>query len=218
MMKVFIGYDPRETIAFHVAAWSIVRRASQPVSITGLRLSQLPLTRPREGSTEFSFSRFLVPWLCRYEGAALFLDCDVLVLCDIAELFHLCAHSLKSVQVVQHDYQPRSATKFLNHPQQVYARKNWSSVMLFDCSMCRQLTPDYVNSASGLELHQFKWLEDRHIGSLPLIYNHLVGEYATNKNAKVVHFTNGGPWFPEYSDCEFADEWWAERESMLTAG
>ena len=31
--------------------------------------------------------------------------------------------------------------------------------MLMNCRKCTTLTPDYVNKASGLELHQFKWLE-----------------------------------------------------------
>lgn len=220
MLRVFIGYDRRETVAFHTAAWSLMRRSSIPVSITGLMLPQLPqLTREPEGSTEFSFSRFLVPHLCDYQGHALFMDCDVLVRADVAELLKVDAVEMdKPVRVVKHDYVPRDTVKFLGNKQQSYARKNWSSVMLFRCASCRMLTPDYVNRATGLQLHQFRWLQDREIGALDPSWNWLIGEYPPNPDAKIVHFTRGGPWFPEYRDCEFADEWRAERAEMLRAG
>lgn len=220
MMRVFIGYDRRETVAFHVAGWSLMRRSSIPVSITGLMLPQLPLKRAAEGSTEFSFSRFLTPWLSDYQGYALFMDCDVLVRGDVAELLRVDAQQLdKPLRVVKHpDYVPRDTVKFLNQPQQAYPRKNWSSVMLFRAASCSALTPDYVNRATGLQLHQFRWLQDREIGDLPREWNHLVGEHEPNPDAKLAHFTLGGPWFPEYADCEFADEWRAERDAMLRAG
>lgn len=215
MIRVFIGYDSNEVVAYHTLAHSILRHASVPVSVTPLKLSQLPMTRERTPtqSTEFSFSRFLVPWLCGYEGHAIFMDCDMLCRTDIAALH---GESLKAVSVVKHDYQPRPEDKFLGQRQSIYAKKNWSSVMVFDNNLCRALTPEYVNSASGLELHQFKWLpSDAWIGSLEAAYNHLVGEYAPNPAAKIAHFTRGTPCFADYVDCEFADEWYAEKSLML---
>lgn len=217
MINVFIGHDDNETVARHVLAHSIERHSTMPVSITSLRLSQLPLTRPRDPkqSTDFAFSRFLVPWLCNYEGTAIFMDCDMLCRADIAELAETVTN-LHSVMVVKHDYQPRPEDKFLGQKQTIYAKKNWSSVMVFNNSMCTELTPEYVNTATGLELHQFRWLHESGIGSIDSEWNHLVGEYAPNSEAKLVHFTRGTPCFAKYAQCEFAQEWRDEKTSLLS--
>ena len=215
MVRCFIGYDPAETVAYHVLAHSILRHASVPVSITPLVLRQLPMTRERDPrqSTEFSFSRFLVPWLCGFKGEAIFLDCDMLVRADIAEL--RCEKG-KSVSVVKHEYTPSTEVKFLGNQQTKYEKKNWSSVMVFDCSGCAVLTPDYVNTATGLELHQFKWLGgDYLIGDLDPSWNHLVGENPHNQQARLVHYTLGTPCFAKYANCEFSEEWHEERRLML---
>ena len=214
MIRVFIGFDSNEVVAYHVLAHSIMRHASVPVSITPLMLKQLPMTRKRESnqSTEFSFSRFLVPYLCNYEGSAIFMDCDMLCRADIATMQGTPG---ASVSVVQHDYQPRPEDKFLGQKQTIYGKKNWSSVMMFDNAQCRALTPEYVNRASGLELHQFKWLEDQQIGSLGKAWNHLVGEYEQNPHAKLVHFTRGGPWFAKFRFCEYAQQWRDECSLMM---
>lgn len=221
-MRIFLGYDSKEPIAFHVAMHSIFTRASVPVSVTPLVQSSLRSGRiytrdrgPTE-STEFSLTRFLCPFLSGYEGHSLFLDCDVLCLTDIVELLaYGLAYPEKAVFVAQHDYKPKTDKKFLGQTQTSYARKNWSSVMLINNSLCRVLTPDYVNIATGLELHRFHWLKDEEIGSLPLEFNWLVGEYEDNPQAKVLHWTNGGPWFEDYKDTERAKEWFAERDAML---
>jgi lipopolysaccharide biosynthesis glycosyltransferase len=206
MIRCFIGYDPREAIAFEVLAKSIWRRASVPVSISPLRKDTLP-TKRVGGSTEFAFSRFLVPYLCEYRGHALFMDCDMLCTGDIAELWEQRSPTTwlpgPAVRVVKHDYQPKETTKFLGAPQQPYERKNWSSVMLFDNTKCHKLTPDYVETAPGLDLHQFKWTEK--VGDLTPEWNYLVGH--STGPAKLIHYTSGGPWFPEYQDCEYANEW-----------
>jgi len=209
VIRVFIGYDSNETVAFHVLAHSIMRQASKPIAITGLKLSQLPMTRTRDPkqSTEFSFSRFLVPHLCDYQGHAIFVDCDFLCRADIASL----RYSYDApVSVVKHDYKPRTEDKFLGNRQTVYAKKNWSSLMVFNNAKCKALTPAYVNKASGLELHQFKWTDENEIGDLDPAWNHLVDEYPANPFAKMVHFTRGGPWFAKYRDCEFSREWRTE--------
>jgi lipopolysaccharide biosynthesis glycosyltransferase len=218
MINVFIGYDPREAIAFSVLAHSIEARSSEPVSITPLRLSQLKkvLTRERHPlqSTDFSFSRFLVPYLSGYSGWSVFMDCDMLVRDDIANLWQLCDERY-AVMVVKHDHVPKETVKFLGEPQSKYEKKNWSSVMLFNNERCRALTPQYVNTASGLELHQFKWLaDDAQIGALPDRWNHLVGYNAPRKDAALVHYTLGGPYFPEYEKCEYAEEWRQQFEEM----
>ena len=219
MIRVFIGYDPREAVAYSVLAHSIQLNASQPVSIAPLMLSQLGHIYKRERhslqSTEFSFTRFLTPYLCGYEGWALFIDCDMLFRDDIAKLWALRDEQC-AVQVVKHVHVPAETTKFLNQPQTKYEKKNWSSVMLFNNARCKALTPDYVNTASGLELHQFKWLEnDGQIGELPHRWNHLVGYDAYDTEAANVHFTVGGPYFSQYADCEYATDWSHSKTAML---
>ena len=218
-IRVFIGYDPVEAVAFSVLAHSIHAHASQPVSITPVKLSELEGVYRRERnplqSTEFSFSRFLTPYLCGYEGWAVFMDCDMLVRDDIAKLWAL-RDERYAVQVVKHRHVPKEETKFLGAVQTKYEKKNWSSVMLMNCARCTALTPEYVNAASGLELHQFKWLAGDHlIGDLPHAWNHLVGYDAPRPDASLVHYTIGGPYFEEYADCEYADEWRRNRDAML---
>ena len=221
MINVLIGYEPREAVAFSVLSYSIQARASVPVSITPLMLSQLKgvLTRERHPlqSTDFSFSRFLTPHLSGYSGWSVFMDCDMLMLDDIANLHNLCDDRY-AVMVVKHNHVPKETTKFLGEPQSKYDKKNWSSVMLFNNAKCRALTPDYVNEASGLDLHQFKWLgNDDLIGALPDRWNHLVGYNPPRRDAALVHYTLGGPYFDSYRDCEYSKEWFAERDVMLRA-
>ena len=221
MIRVFIGFDTVETVSYHVLSHSIQARASEPVSITPLMLTQLDgvMTRERHNlqSTEFSFSRFLVPSLCGYEGWALFMDCDMLVLDDMAELWKLRDDNF-AVQVVKHDHVPKETTKFLGQPQSKYEKKNWSSVMLFNNEKCKALTPDFVNTATGLELHRFQWLDGDHlIGDIPHRWNHLVGydEQVPLGEVSNLHYTIGGPYFDDYKDTDYAAEWFAEKKAML---
>jgi lipopolysaccharide biosynthesis glycosyltransferase len=181
------------------------------VRFTPINLTNLKGLFTREAnaisSTEFSFSRFLTPYLSNYEGWSLFMDCDMLARADFAQLFAL-ADDRYAVMVAKHDYTPCADIKFSGHVQTKYEKKNWSSVVLFNNARCRALTPDFVNTATGLELHQFKWLEsDEQIGSLPLEWNWLVGEYDYNPDAKVAHYTLGGPYFPAYAGTDYGDEW-----------
>jgi hypothetical protein len=219
MLSVYIGFDPREAVAFYTLAHSILQRSSIPVSIAPLMRPQLGKLYWRERgpteSTEFSMTRFLVPALSEYRGWSLYMDCDMLCRADIAELTsRISSGRDEAVLVCKHDYVPKTERKFLDQVQTKYTRKNWSSLMLFNNERCRALTPDYVNSASGLDLHRFAWTEDRLIGELPLEWNWLVGEYSFNPGAKIVHYTLGGPYFHEYRDCDYAGEWFAEHRQM----
>ena len=219
MIRVFVGYDSREAVAFSVLSHSIHARASEPVSVAPVMLDQLKGVYRRERnplqSTDFSFSRFLTPWLCDYRGWALFTDCDMLMLDDVAALWRL-REDRYAVQVVKHHHVPKEERKFLGATQTKYEKKNWSSVMLMNCERCTALTPEFVNGATGLELHQFKWLgNDDLIGEIPARWNHLVGYDPPRPDAALVHFTIGGPYFDEYRDCEYAAQWRKEREDML---
>ena len=220
MIRVFVGFDPRETVAFHVLSQSIHAHASEPVAIAPIALHQLRSVFRRQRdplqSTDFSFSRFLAPYLCDYEGWALFVDCDMLFLDDIAKLWSL-RDDRYAVMVVKHDYVPHDAVKFLGAVQTAYPKKNWSSLMLLNNARCRALTPEYVETASGLDLHQFKWLgDDSLIGSLPQRWNHLVGEYEYSADAGNVHFTVGGPYFTEYRNSDYAADWFSARDAAVS--
>lgn len=220
--RVFIGFDSKEVVAYHVLCQSILDHASVPVSFVPIVLNNLGgiFTRERNQlqSTEFSFSRFLVPYLSGYEGWSLFMDCDMLFRRDIAELWALRDDSY-AVMCCKHDYQPKEETKFFGQVQTKYEKKNWSSVMLFNNAECTALSADYVNSATGLQLHQFKWLDsDDRIGSLPLAWNHLVGVYDYDPAAANVHFTEGGPYFADYADSDYADEWFRARDRVNHVG
>ncbi len=210
MIPIFIGYDSKVKIAYHVLAESILKNSSTPVTISPINLSNLKniYTRKQDplASTEFSFSRFLVPHLMNYNGWAIFMDSDMVMLSDITELWNL-RNEKYAVQVCKHDYTPSSKNKFLGNNQTIYAKKNWSSLMLMNTSKCKTLTPEYVNTRSGLELHQFKWLDENLIGNIPLEWNWLVGEYPYKKDVHNIHFTEGGPYFKDYKNTEYADEW-----------
>ena len=213
MINCFIGYDSKEKVAFNTLAYSILRNSTKPVSITPIYLPNLRDDFVRErnnlSSTEFSFSRFIVPHLMNYKGWGVFMDCDQLMLGDIAELWRL-RDDKYAVQLCKHNYTPKEDKKFLGQVQTKYEKKNWSSFMLMNCNKCHELTPDYVNSATGLQLHQFKWLESEDlIGDLPLEWNWLVDEPGYNTKSKVnnIHFTKGGPWFKEYAHCSYSETW-----------
>ncbi|MBE7186326.1 MAG: glycosyltransferase [Methylobacterium mesophilicum] len=217
--RVFIGFDSKETVAYHVLVQSILEKASIPVVFSPIVLDNLNgvFTRERNPlqTTEFSFSRFLVPALSNFEGWSIFMDCDMLMRADIAELWALRDETYAAM-CVKHDYQPKVETKFLGQTQTKYEKKNWSSMILFNNPQCRALTTDYVNTATGLQLHQFKWLEnDDRIGEVPAAWNWLVNEYDYDPNAKNVHFTDGGPYFNEYAKDDYADEWFAARDRTL---
>lgn len=220
-LQIFIGYDAREPVAYHVLSHSILSRATCPVSITPVARHTLGGIYWRERapneSTDFARSRFLVPSLCDFQGHAVFMDCDMLCRTDIAALWtEIQRQPDKAVLCCQHQYQPKMGEKFLGQPQTAYPRKNWSSFMVFNNAMCHALTPAYVNTATGLELHRFQWLGDCdcRIGALPIDWNWLVGEYDPNSDAKVLHFTRGGPWFEAFWDCDHAPLWRAELASM----
>lgn len=195
MMRVFIGYDDRQPVAYNVLQYSIMARASRPIAITPLVIGQLPIKR--SGLTPFTFSRFLVPWLCNFEGTALFLDIDMLVLSDIAQLFDMTDGS--AVQVV------KNRVKF-----------EWASVMLFNCAHPdhRRLTPEYVETAESKDLLGLGWTTA--IGELPAEWNHLV-MYDPPKPAKLVHYTAGIPCFPETRELGYGPEWMKELKAAMNA-
>jgi lipopolysaccharide biosynthesis glycosyltransferase len=225
MNKVFVGYDPREDIAYQVCKHSIARR-NKEVLVRPLVQKELReagwYTRPIDplSSTEFTFTRFLVPELCDYKGWALFMDCDMILLTDIQELFDQ-ADEKYAVMCVHHDYTPREGFKMDGQKQSIYPRKNWSSVMLFNCGhpSNKQINSSVVNNTeiTGKYLHRFSWLQDSEIGQLSHEWNWLTDWYKEPEDGKpkLLHYTEGGPWFENYRDCDYHKEWKIELADMM---
>ena len=223
-LPVFIGADPREEVALDVCRFSLLRRASIPLYVRALRLPglrhanlywrqsttqggrRIDTIDKRPFSTEFAFSRFLVPALCGYEGWALFCDCDFLFLADVAELVKR-ADPAYAVMVCKQTHEPTEASKMDDQPQSRYRRKNWSSLMLFNCGHLanRKLTVHAVNTEPGSWLHGLEWLYDEEIGRLPPQWNWISG--VTEGEPRAVHYTSGGPWMPKHTEVAWANEW-----------
>lgn len=207
---IFIGYDKREAVAYHVACQTILEQASIPVAFTPLSGEQ------RDGSNAFIYARFLVPDMCGFQGSALFLDSDILVRGDIADL--IAEQRLDvGVQVVKHDYKTKYPVKYLGNPNHDYPRKNWSSVMLWNCGYYpnRQLTPAYVRGSTGSHLHRFGWLQDQQIGGLSDKWNRLVLEQDIKPTDRLLHYTIGTPCFDDYAKQDGAAEWYAAKERAM---
>jgi hypothetical protein len=216
---MFSGYDGRAPMGYHVFEQSIIETSSRPLAITPLSLTTLKgvYTRPRSPTqlTDFSFSRFLVPFLSGYEGWSLFVDgSDMLVRTDIAKLWEL-REDKYAVMVVKHpEYSGEHS--FMGRTITVYPKWNWSSVMLFNNAKCKTLSPDIVNGAEPLFLHQFQWLESPElIGELPATWNHLVGYHPLQSDVNLVHWTKGAPYEGgEYAISEYAQEWFEMKKKM----
>tara|TARA_B100000902_G_scaffold255697_1_gene242127 strand:+ start:974 stop:1768 length:795 start_codon:yes stop_codon:yes gene_type:complete len=223
---IFVGYDPREKLAYEVLKYSALKYASSSLNIFPIKQdtmrriglyrrawqlgsSILPKAKntsdnqhrdifdDKPFATDFSFSRFLVPFLNRLEGWALFMDCDMFFRSDPLEIFQSYNDTQYAVYCVKHNHQPDETVKMYGNEQYKYPRKNWSSLMLFNCSHSahHDLTIDDINTKSGLWLHNLSWLKDSHIGMMAEEWNWLDGHSSVKINAKNVHFTRGGPWF-----------------------
>ena len=211
MINLFVGFDPREAVAYHVFCNSIIQNTSVPVQITPLVLSQLQEFNEThdDRSNDFVYSRFLTPYLSDFKGWAIFADWDMICQGDLKELIDMADPS-KAVMVVKHDYQTKATQKYLGNINENYPRKNWSSVILWNCDHPKHkiLTPDFVSKQTGKFLHRFSWLDDQDIGELPLEWNWLASEYRVNREAKLIHFTLGTPCFKDYKNSDMADIWY----------
>ncbi len=228
--NIFIGFDYRERAATNVLIDSLYNNSSIPISVTPLITNQLHnqgiyyRKRDPKQSTDFSFTRFLVPYLMNYKDWALFIDCDMLAYGDISELWEQ-KDDKYSILCAKHIHIPNEKTKFLGEIQSSYPRKNWSSMILFNCKKCEKLSVKYVNQASGLDLHRFNWLDnDSEIGEINREkWNYLIGidknkdeiNYLNKPN--LVHWTLGGPWFNEQrnNECSFSKDWFKRRDEAM---
>lgn len=223
---VYVGFDSRESIAYDVCRHSILARTRTPVDVKPLVQSEL---RERKlywragdplASTEFTYTRFLVPALAGYTGWALYCDCDFLWLADIKHLIAL-ADDRFAAMCVHHDHRPTEAMKMDGRVQTLYPRKNWSSLILYNCGHPANaaLTPDVVNRETGSFLHRFSWLKDEEIGAIPETWNWLEGwsTKPAGSHPNVVHYTRGGPWFDEWHNVDYGDLWLKEAATLKGA-
>jgi lipopolysaccharide biosynthesis glycosyltransferase len=209
-IKIVVGFDQREAIAYHTFSQSVLEKSSLPVLFLPLSMNTLKGYKEthNDKSNDFVYSRFLTPYLHNFEGWAIFADGDMVCQSDIKELWDL-RDETKALQVVMHNYKTKFNQKYLGNTNENYPRKNWSSLILWNCSHPKHkvLTPDFISSQTGKYLHRFSWLEDEYIGELPIDWNWLAIEYPNNPNAKIIHYTLGTPCFKNYRNTEMSSIW-----------
>ena len=209
-VKIVVGFDQREAIAYHTFSQSVLEKSSLPVLFLPLSINTLKGYKEthNDKSNDFVYSRFLTPYLHNFEGWAIFADGDMVCQSDIKELWDL-RDETKALQVVMHDYKTKFNQKYLGNTNENYPRKNWSSLILWNCSHPKHkvLTPDFISNQTGKYLHRFSWLDDEDIGELPIDWNWLAIEYPNNPKAKIIHYTLGTPCFKDYRNTEMSDMW-----------
>jgi hypothetical protein len=209
-IKIVVGFDQREAIAYHTFSQSVLEKSSLPVLFLPLSMNTLKGYKEthNDKSNDFVYSRFLTPYLHNFEGWAIFADGDMVCQSDIKELWDL-RDETKALQVVMHDYKTKFNQKYLGNTNENYPRKNWSSLILWNCSHPKHkvLTPDFISNQTGKYLHRFSWLDDEDIGELPIDWNWLAIEYPNNPKAKIIHYTLGTPCFKDYRNTEMAVTW-----------
>lgn len=213
MINIFIGYDTKQTVAYHVCVNSIINKSTNPISINPLALNLLSDYEEThtDASNEFGYTRFLVPHLMNYNGWVIYIDGDMILQDDIVNLWNLRDDS-KAIIVVKHDYRTKLSTKYLNAVNENYPRKNWSSVILWNCNhpAHKILSPEFVQNSTGQYLHRFSWLLDNDIGELPVEWNWLADEYGVNTDAKLIHYTLGTPCFENFANSPMSELWHTE--------
>ena len=217
-INIVVGFDQRESVAYHTFSQSIIEKASLPVTFIPLAMNTLKDYKEThtDQSNDFIYSRFLTPHLNDFKGWAIFADGDMICQTDIKELWDLRDES-KALLVVKHDYQTKVHQKYLGNINENYPRKNWSSVILWNCAHPKHkiLTPEFIATQTGKYLHRFSWLEDGDIGELPIEWNWLAIEYPINQKAKLIHYTLGTPCFKDYRDTEMSEVWHQTQQRII---
>ena len=210
IINLVIGYDEREAIAYHTCVESIISNSKNHVNIIPLCLKHFKKYKEThtDGSNEFIYSRFLTPYLLNFKGWAIYLDGDMICKDDISNLWNL-KNKKYAIQVVKHEYKTKMKKKYFGNKNENYPRKNWSSVILWNCSHVKNkcLKPEFVTKKNGAFLHRFNWLLDKEIGEIDKKWNWLAIEYDDCPNAKIIHYTLGTPCFKEFSNTEMSTHW-----------
>lgn len=211
-VRLVVGFDQREAIAYHAFCQSVIESSSVPLHFIPLAENTLNDYKEThtDGSNRFIYSRFLTPHLYNFSGWAIFADGDMICRKDINKLWQL-RDETKAILVVKHDYKTKASKKYFGNINESYPRKNWSSVVLWNCAHSKNqiLTPKFIQEKDGSFLHRFSWLDDAEIGELPMEWNWLVDEYPDNPNAKLVHYTLGTPCLKDYKNCHMSEFWHA---------
>jgi lipopolysaccharide biosynthesis glycosyltransferase len=217
-INIVVGFDQRESVAYHTFTQSVIDKSSLPVMFIPLAINTLQDYKETHSdkSNDFVYSRFLTPYLNNFKGWAIFADGDMICQADIKELWDL-KDETKALLVVKHNYQTKAHHKYLGNINQDYPRKNWSSIILWNCAHAKHkiLTPAFVANQTGKYLHRFSWLDDNDIGELPLEWNWLAIEYPDNRKAKLIHYTLGTPCFKGYQDTDMSDIWHNGYKRMI---
>lgn len=217
-LKLIVGFDQREALAYHTFCQSVIEKTSRPIAFIPLADNAMPFYEEshQDGSNKFIYSRFLTPYLCNFSGLAVFADGDMICRSDISTLYELFDPE-KAVQVVKHEYSTKYPKKYFGNKNENYPRKNWSSVILWNCEhpAHRCLTPEFIRGQPGSFLHRFSWLQDELIGELPMEWNWLASEYEDNPAAKLIHYTVGTPCIDGFESAEMSEYWWQTYERLL---
>ena len=218
LLNIFVGFDQKEAIAYHTFVQSLIENSTIPLSITPLAENNLDhyTEKHTDGTNQFTYSRFLIPYLMNFKGCAIFADGDMVCLSDIKTLKSYFDPN-KAVTVVKHDYKTKHKTKYFGQKNEDYPRKNWSSVIIWNCEHPKNkiLTPSFISQKEGSFLHRFKWLDDREIGELPKTWNWLAMEYEDNEEFNLIHYTIGTPCFKEYSNKTLSKFWKRSYKNLL---
>ena len=216
--NLFIGFDQKESVAYHTFVQSIIDKSSIPLSITPLAENNLNMYDENhiDGTNKFTYSRFLVPFLMGFDGWAIFADGDMVCLDDIKNLLDLRDNKF-ALQVIKHDYKTKYKTKYFGQKNEDYPRKNWSSLILWNCSHKKNkiLTPEFISDKDGSYLHRFKWLNDVEIGEIKKEWNWLAMEYPEKKDLKLIHYTLGTPCFKEFKNTSLSKDWHDSFKRLL---
>ena len=217
-INIVVGFDQREAVAYHAFTQSVIEKSSLPVSFIPLAINTLYEYKEthNDRSNDFVYSRFLTPFLNDFRGWAIFADGDMICQADIKELWDL-RDDTKAVLVVKHNYQTKSFKKYLGNINENYPKKNWSSLILWNCEHPKHkiLTPEYIAKQTGKYLHRFSWLNDHDIGEIPKEWNWLAIEYPVNLEAKLIHYTLGTPCFKDFRETDMATKWLETKNKLL---
>ena len=217
LLKIFIGFDQKEAVAYHTFVQSLIENSTIPLSIVPLAENNLDVYSENhtDGTNKFTYSRFLVPYLMEFNGWAIFADGDMVCVSDIKQLKDYFDPKF-AVHVVKHNYKTKHKLKYFGQKNEDYPRKNWSSLIIWNCSHPKNkiLTPSFINKKDGAFLHRFKWLEDKEIGSIPKTWNWLAIEYPEKKNLNIIHYTLGTPCFKKYANKSLSKHWKKSHKNL----
>ena len=215
--NIFVGFDQKEAVAYHTFVQSLIESSSIPLSITPLSENNLNIydEKHTDGTNKFTYSRFLVPFLMNFNGWAIYFDGDMICVNDIKKLMDHIDENV-AVKVVKHNYKTKQSKKYFGQKNENYPRKNWSSVILWNCSHPKNkiLTPEFIERNDGAFLHRFKWLKDNEIGDLDKKWNRLAIEYEDINDPNLIHYTLGTPCFKEYKNTAFSNYWMNAYERL----